>query len=70
MFSLPFALLGHIGKDCTNVKEGEPGIDGKPAPVTYVPDVVDDADSLFKRGCNAGINFDKYVICSVLFGCL
>jgi len=42
------------------VKEGEPGIDGKPAPVTYIPEVVDDADSLFKRGCNAGINFDKY----------
>jgi len=28
--------------------------------VTYVPEVVDDVDSLFKRGCNAGINFDKY----------
>ena len=44
------------------IKEGEPGIDGKPAPVTYVPDVVDDADALFKRGCNAGINFDKSVL--------
>ena len=42
------------------MKEGEPGVDGKPAPVTYIPDVVDDADSLFKRGCNAGINFDKW----------
>jgi len=51
---------GHFAKECTNVKEGEPGVDGKPAPVTYIPDVVDDADSLFKRGCNAGINFDKY----------
>jgi len=51
---------GHFAKDCTVIKEGEPGVDGKPAPVTYVPEVVDDADSLFKRGCNAGINFDKY----------
>merc|ERR1719447_1989986 len=51
---------GHFAKECTVIKEGEPGIDGKPAPVTYVPDVVLDSDSLFKRGCNAGINFDKY----------
>ena len=38
------------------------GYDGKPAPVTYVPECREetDEDYLFKRGCNSGINFDRY----------
>ena len=38
------------------------GFDGKPAPVTYIPERREETDDelLFKRGCNSGINFDKY----------
>nr|WCJ13147.1 vasa [Exaiptasia diaphana] len=47
---------GHFARECPNVA-ADPS---RPAPVTYIPEEIDDMDTPFKDAPHFGINFERY----------